>query len=540
MRHKRQNSSFFVLLIKNYLAFSITTLLVLFVVVAAGITYTGKALKINVDEPEKYINILKKDQYVALKVKNLVSDGGAIEILDESHKVIYSDGNKEIIRNAYTEAEYKLIRPILELPTELFATEYSVDGKNKLTLLQHTRNPIYTGNDSVRETFEVVDSTRRIVQSNDINRVGIVYSLSEFEIAKGLYKKGIEIRKFSYVNDLGRHYDLIMKTKKVTDTEILKQALRDGILFGIVFILIYIGCIGLFILWLNRKVKIPLNKLNQAMIALTEEKNSEPIFYSGPSEFVSICDSFNILSEKLKLSEQERNYLQQEKQRMVADISHDFKTPITAIQGYAHAIKDQLVNPEDIGKYINLISERANNLTVLIDRFHEYSKLEHPNMAFELQPIDFAEYLRSYLAIKYDSLCEAKLDLEVEIPEKMMVVKIDKFQMDRALDNLIYNAIKYNPKGTMLYVTLKEGEDNLLLTIADDGIGIPAEVRDKIFDPFITGDESRQKNSGSGLGLSITNKILQMHQASIRLIEEPPIPYTTLFEIRLKKYREIL
>ena len=226
---------------------------------------------------------------------------------------------------------------------------------------------------------------------------------------------------------------------------------------------------------------------------------------------------------KLESSEEERNKLIKDKQSMLADISHDLKTPITTIQGYSKALADGVISPEEYEKYFNIIYSKANRLTELINIFYEYSKLEHPNFKLVLEDVDLAEYLREYIAIKYEDILENGFNIEVDIPEKVMKCKIDKIQFQRVLDNILGNAMKHNPVGTRIYVALSN----------KDEVGIPQEIINDIFSPFIVGDESRNTKQGSGLGLAITKTIVEMHNGTIKLNRSLKRKYQTVFEIEI-------
>ncbi|MGG7060712.1 histidine kinase dimerization/phospho-acceptor domain-containing protein, partial [Clostridium tertium] len=131
--------------------------------------------------------------------------------------------------------------------------------------------------------------------------------------------------------------------------------------------IIYTISTALFVMWLNWKVKKPLEKLNKAMISLSEGGTYESIEYKGSHEFMQICENFNAMSQKLNKSKEENEHLQSEKQKMLADISHDLKTPITIIQGYAKALSDGIISKDDQEKYLKIIYEKSNNLTELIN-----------------------------------------------------------------------------------------------------------------------------------------------------------------------------
>ena len=286
---------------------------------------------------------------------------------------------------------------------------------------------------------------------------------------------------------------------------------------------------------MRRMFDVVLEKLNKAMELLTEGKRKKPVDYSGPREFVDICDRFNIMVSKLEDSENQRKKLMNDKERMMADISHDLKTPITSIQGYAKALSDGIIVDEDKDKYIKIIYEKSKKLTELINIFHEYSKLEHPDFNLIFEKVDLSEYLRAYIALKYEDIVESGFNIEVDIPEEEMEIKIDKVQLQRVFDNILGNSIKHNEKGTNIYVSLKEKNDIYEIIIADDGKGISKDIANNIFEAFTVGDESRNSKQGSGLGLAIAKTIVELHEGTIELVLAPPKELSTEFKITLKK-----
>ena len=217
---------------------------------------------------------------------------------------------------------------------------------------------------------------------------------------------------------------------------------------------------------------------------------------------------------------------------MLTDISHDLKTPITVISGYANAIRDGKVPQEELPQYLQTIGNKADVLTELINSFHEYSKTQHPDFRLTTKKTDLCEFLREYLADKFNEIDLAGFSLEVDIPEQPMYYLLDGFQMRRALDNILANSLKHNRLGTRIWVAVEPSETGVILRVADNGDGIPEHLRKDVFTPFAVGDVSRSKG-GSGLGLSISQKIIQAHGWSILLEEERMHSGGTVFEILL-------
>lgn len=282
---------------------------------------------------------------------------------------------------------------------------------------------------------------------------------------------------------------------------------------------------------LARKVKKPLALLDAAIENVATGK-AEPVLYKGPSEFTQICDSFNAMSKRLDESEAQRQALEAARQKLLADISHDLKTPVTVIRGYANALTQELVPPEKQKQYLTAIAQKSENLSELIDSFHEFSRLEHPQFVLDKTRTELCEYLREYLAMKYDEIHLAGLELELEIPDERIFCHVDKVQFARALDNLVSNSLRHSGAGTTIKLVLYKEGASAHITVADNGAGIPLDAVSTIFEPFIKGDDARSAH-GSGLGLAIAKKTVVAHGGFIRLITPPQKGFSTQFEIVL-------
>ncbi|SFG18570.1 HAMP domain-containing sensor histidine kinase [Oribacterium sp. WCC10] len=299
-----------------------------------------------------------------------------------------------------------------------------------------------------------------------------------------------------------------------------------------------------FVFKMNKSVLRPLNLLKSALERFDRnEVELEPIEYTGPNELQEICESYNDMAHELKKSNEERKRLEEGRERMLAGISHDIKTPVTVIQGYANAILDGTIPPQNEMTYIETIYKKSLVLSELINTFHEYSRLEHPDFVLRKKRGDIGEYLREYIANRYDELAIAGFDLEVSIPDDAIYAEFDHTELKRVFENLINNTLRHNPKGTTIYVSL-EREQGLLvgasevkpmirILFGDDGIGISEDIRKTIFDPFVTGDESRKSGKGSGLGLAISKKIVEAHGGYIHLRSKENTDHSTEYEILL-------
>ena len=254
---------------------------------------------------------------------------------------------------------------------------------------------------------------------------------------------------------------------------------------------------------------------------------------SDIKEFSSICISYNRMVKRLQTSEEMRSELEEQKRRMTADISHDLKTPITVIRGYAKALNDGVANKEEEHKYLDAIYRKTETVAELIDTFHEFSKLDHPSFEFEMSDGDICEYFREYLAMKYEELDLAGFELEADLPDEEIPFRFDKKQLKRVFENLITNSFRHNDKGTVLYADLSKKNGKVVIHVGDNGKGIPREYRETIFEPFVVGSSSRTGSKGSGLGLAISKKIIEAHGGTIQLTDDESGKCKTLYEIVL-------
>ena len=277
----------------------------------------------------------------------------------------------------------------------------------------------------------------------------------------------------------------------------------------------------------------PLRLLQNAMDNLRYGKQPGTPEYEGPKEFVGIFKTYDEMTARLHESEQEKERVEADRQRMLADISHDLKTPVTVIQGYASAVADGLISEESQQQYLRIIANKADLLSELINSFYEFSRIEHPEFELTREDGDICEYLREYLADKYDELTLAGFDLDTDIPEEKIKYSFDHMQLKRVFENLIVNSIKHNKEGTVIYTTIKRLGDKIVINIGDNGNGIPEELKSTIFEPFVVGNKSRTSGQGTGLGLAIAKKIVEAHGGTIALIDDKKNQWKTLYEIVL-------
>lgn len=198
--------------------------------------------------------------------------------------------------------------------------------------------------------------------------------------------------------------------------------------------------------------------------------------------------------------------------RMLSDIAHDLRTPITTIAGYSKALTDGMVDdPQKIREYLDAIQAKSARINDLIQLLFEYVKLSSDGFSLDKKPIDLSELMRKNAALMYSDVEDAGMEFEIDIPEEACMIEADEIQFSRAVTNLITNAIRHNKAGAKILLSLKKDDERLKIVVGDTGEKIEPNLADHLFEPFVMGDESRNTKGGSGLGLSIAHKIMKMH-----------------------------
>lgn len=214
---------------------------------------------------------------------------------------------------------------------------------------------------------------------------------------------------------------------------------------------------------------------------------------------------------------------------LLSDIAHDIKTPLTTLCGYSKALSDGVVEGEKRQEYLDAIYTKSMRMNELITLLFEYVKMDSSGFELHREPGDLGELLRECTAAVYTDFEEKNISLVIDIAEEPMPYQIDKVQMSRAVTNLLHNAIRYGKEGGRTLVRLGD----YVITVADDGMEIDREFAEHIFEPFSRADQARSTAGGSGLGLSIAYKIVQMHGGELRVRLQYGHGYTKAFQIWL-------
>lgn len=291
---------------------------------------------------------------------------------------------------------------------------------------------------------------------------------------------------------------------------------RDAILAA----LLILGMTGiLFIGWIYQSMIKPLNQLQLATHKIKEGNLDFTIQVEGHDEISELCRDFEDMRKRLKASAEEKLQYDKENKELISNISHDLKTPITAIKGYAEGIIDGVADTQEKQeKYVKTIYNKANDMSRLIDELTFYSKMDTNRIPYTFNKIYIDQYFRDCVEELALDLEEKNIDLTYfNYAEENIQIIADAEQLRKVINNIIGNSIKYiDKKKGIINIRLKDAGDFVQVEIEDNGKGIAVKDLPYIFDRFYRTDASRNsQQGGSGIGLSIVKKIIEDHGGRI-------------------------
>lgn len=232
-----------------------------------------------------------------------------------------------------------------------------------------------------------------------------------------------------------------------------------------------------------------------------------------------------------KERDEERKSFEAKRNLMLSDFAHDLRTPIMTIGGYATAINDGMVrNDAQKKEYLGAIAAKSKRMTELITMLFEYVRVGSEGFTLNRKKIDLHAFLTDIIAGQYQDLEDAGISVDIDIPEEPFYISADDLHLKRVIENLIINIIRHNPSGTKAGFIIKKASGMELFAVADTGVAIQ-KGEEELFEPFVKGEDSRSKNTGSGLGLSVARQVMDMHGFEIHL-KQPYGRYTKAFVLK--------
>ena len=371
------------------------------------------------------------------------------------------------------------------------------------------------------------ESIQRLFKDNYIN-ISFIDDIEGYGIkeeAVSLLKMGktLTLRTNEYGNTsittpvaIGRIKDYYIVAKP--EFENLGFSARS-IIMSINTMAIIIGSI--LFLFVGMLMVIPIKKLIKATEKVAQGDFDVKLGNKRVDEMGMLISSFNTMAEELKSIEIFRN-------NFISDISHEFRTPLTSIEGYTKLLID--CNEEERREYADIIIEETKRLSILTTNILTLNKVDNQNIPTLMEDITLDEQIRKSILLLEKKWIDKDIELEIDL-EKILY-RGNSSLMYQVWINLIDNAIKFSPKGGKIEIKLYEEYGNTIFLIKDNGIGISKEDQKKMFEKFYKGDKSRNTD-GNGLGLSIVKRIVEIHNG--KMLVESSIGIGTNIIVKLYK-----
>ncbi|AUJ60608.1 MULTISPECIES: sensor histidine kinase [Bacillus] len=306
----------------------------------------------------------------------------------------------------------------------------------------------------------------------------------------------------------------------------------------VVILFICSAAVNIFLFRTRLNLKTEIKYIGNKLGKIVHEETGERLLLSTDDKYIKslLIQINNLLDHNQKIIGN-YNSIELSMRKMLSNISHDLKTPLTVILGYIEIIhNDKSLTSENIMGLLKTVNLKTVEVLELINRFFELVKLESGDKKLNSSRIDICEVSRKIILDYYEILISKEFEVVIDIPEDPVFVSGDEDAIERVLNNLITNAIQYGSDGKVVGLKIRIADNDVFVEVSDKGKGINELHKDRVFERMYTLEDSRNTNyQGSGLGLTITKRLVEQMGGSISL---DSVPFQkTIFSVRLKRIR---
>lgn len=431
-----------------------------------------------------------------------------------------TEGVMETLRSEAREIAYLAAQRSSSLGLSIFGQSQS----NRNTYLQWKANEVY---EAYGAYILVVDRNGRMMDN-----MNVAYADNP-DFAKTL--NGNDIMEALGKVLMGKEIDLHVNVDGNDFFTVGVPFLQNGLVLGAVFMqtpaqviesggatlllpvagIAALACLlaGLVLFFILRGVMKPLNGLTQAARAMAEGDFAVRVpDVKSTREMKELSAAFNTMADELSAVEDSRR-------EFVANVSHELRSPITAISGYIEGMLDGTIPEEGRAHYLSIVSDESKRLSHLIGELLALSRLERDDAALTCTDFDVCDLLERVFLRRCGDLEKRSLDVDCDFDPEPCFVHADMARIDQVIVNLVDNAIKFTPDGGQITLRVRVEDGLCIVTVADNGVGVLPEDRSRVFERFFTADRAHTSGKGTGLGLSICQRIIEMHGQRIRLLD---------------------
>lgn len=370
---------------------------------------------------------------------------------------------------------------------------------------------------------ETADSTFSQIEGFDITSFGTRYYQTG-NFYNTLSQDSLTAYAPIIINYRLRGYVLIHKSLS------LITRYSDGFLnISYITLAIIFACALVLLLLFTLVVYFPIRKITKAANAYAAGNFDTKIQLRNTDELGYLADSLNYMASEL-------NTLEDDQRKFIANVSHDFRSPLTSIKGYIEAIMDGTIPHEMQDKYLNIILVETERLNKLTQSMLELNKYGGHGTMLDVADFDINNIIKMTVQSFEGTCIKKKISFELILSGQELFVTADMSKIQQVLYNLIDNAIKFSHADSVIVIETTERNEKVFISVKDVGIGIPKDSLKKIWERFYKTDSSRGKDKkGTGLGLAIVKEIIQAHNENINVVSTEGVGTEFIFTLPLAK-----
>lgn len=275
----------------------------------------------------------------------------------------------------------------------------------------------------------------------------------------------------------------------------------------------------------------PLTRLTTAIKELSNGNYNVRVDNVGQDEISKLNQGFNQMARQLAKQDETR-------QKFISDISHEFQTPLTSIQGFANILKEEDLPKEQRVKYANIILYNSKRLSSLAKNMLQLTLLDREEIELEISNYSLVNQMNRVISTQENQATEKNIEIVFETPKKDIFIDGDEQRLEQVWTNIISNAIKYTNEGGLITITMKKSSKDIEVSIEDTGIGMSKEVVSHIFERFYREDKARNVE-GNGLGLAIVKSIVDLHHGKIDILSQVDVGTNYIVKLPIEKQKLI-
>jgi len=476
---------------------TITLLSLLLALSAIFITFTINSLPSFLQEVQQNLNL------------NLASN-----IVKEKKLLINNQVNNKALNSVFM--GLMLVNPMIEV--------YLIDTDGKILAYSAPENTVLRDNINLNPVKKFLEDNSSLpITGNDPRQIDSdkVFSVAEI-------KQNDSLQGYLYIILASQAFDSIFNL--IESSYILRLWL-----ISIAISIFFTSIAGILTL---RHITRRLHYLNHAIKTFKQNNFKKTIRLSrlfnnkAGDEIDQLGQSFNEMSDRITQQVIKLEYNDTSRREMVANVSHDLRTPLASLQGYLETLllKKDTLTPEENTSYLNTALQHSNHLRKLISELFELSTLENNDTELQIETFSMSELVQDVTQQFKLKAQHKEINITAKFPEEQAFVSGDISLIQRLLENLIENAIKYTPSGGKIDITILTQNDMVTTSVSDNGEGISSADLPFIFERFYRADKQRQ-TEGTGLGLAIVKRILQLHNSKIDVSSVPSCGTTLSFHL---------